>query len=187
MARESKKAKKRVNPFDVIIVLLVLCLLATFGFRIYNGVATKNDSNVSDYILTFECNGKVNSLGEYLDAGTPVYLSANKEILGYIYEGKDAVKVTVLTEAETEAATEFVTSADVESEIDTTEAETEKPLEYKKADIEGKIRLSANVNVYSGGVYYSIGDINFAPGSVLKIYTEEATFTVTVKSIAKAN
>ena len=54
MARETKKAKRRVNPFDVMIVLLLLCLLATFGFRIYRGVADKNDSNVSEYILTFE-------------------------------------------------------------------------------------------------------------------------------------
>lgn len=187
MARDAKKAKKRVNPFDVMIVLLVLCLIATFGFRVYRGVSAKNDSNVSEYILTFECDGRINSLGEYLDAGTPVYLTANKELLGYIQGGKDAIKVTVLTEAETEAATESDTAVETESVADASETETEKELEYKRSDIEGKIRLSADVKVYSGGVYYSIGDINFAPGSVIKVYTEEASFTLTVKSITKAD
>ena len=124
-------------------------------------------------------------MGDYLEKGAPVYLSANKELLGYIHNGKDSVKVTLLTEAETEAPVETGTSE--ETEAVSAESDTEQELKYRAANLEGKIRLSADVKVYSDGIYYSIGDINFAPGSVLVLYTEEAVFTVTVKSIVRAD
>ena len=125
MARNEKKAKRRVNPFDVMIVLLVLCLIATFIYRVYNGVSNKNDNSVSEYVLTFECDGKINSIGDYLDEGTPVYLLTSKELLGYMCGGDDEVKVTVLTEAETGTETETESGADDAS----IETETEKMLE----------------------------------------------------------
>ena len=182
MSREGRKAKRRVNPFDVVIILLVLCLVATFGYRIYKGVADKNDSNISSYVMTFECNGKISSLAEYLKAGTPVYIMANGELLGYVDKG--ALKVVEITENVTEAPAESESDSSFE---ETEELETAKPLPYTEVNIEGKIQLSRDLKVYSNGVYYTIGDLNFAPGSTLTLYTEEAAFTVTVKSIARVD
>ena len=61
----------------------------------------------------------------------------------------------------------------------------EEKLPYNKADIHGKIHLSEDVKVYNNGVYYSIGDFNFAPGSKLTVFTEEAVFTIVVESITQ--
>ena len=170
MARKVKRSRRKVNPFDVLIVLLVLCLAATFAYRIYQGVAHKDDRNTSSYVLTFTCNGEVSSMTDYLKSGTPVYLSANGELLGYIYG--DEFKVEEITEPAADG-----------TETGEVATENSKPLPYNNVNIEGKIILSSDLEVYSNGVYYSIGDINFAQGSKLTLYTEEASFTVTVKNI----
>lgn len=176
MAQEVKKTKKRINPFDVVIVLLILCLLATFGYRIYKGVEDKSDSKTSNYVLTFHCTENVDSLAEYLEKGTAVYLYANDEILGYMYDGKDHVTVSVITEGETQA--------DSEIESDGKSGEIARS-PYHRAEIHGKIHLSEDVQVYNNGVYYSVGDVNFAPGSKLAVFTEETIFTIVVDSITQ--
>ena len=182
MARSEKKAKRRINPFDVVVVLLVIGLLATFVYRIYKGVEDKSDSETSKYVLTFTCVESIDSLAEYLDKGTPVYLQANNEILGYVYDGKDRVSVSIYTEGES-TTDESETSSDASAAEEITSAEEKLP--YNKADIHGKIHLSEDVKVYNNGVYYSIGDVNFAPGSKLTVFTEEAVFTIVVESITQ--
>ena len=176
MARSEKKAKRRINPFDVVIVLLVLCLLATFGYRIYKGVEDKSDSKTSKYVLSFHCSENVDSLADYLEKGTPVYLSANNEVLGYIYDGKDSVQVSLITEGET--ADDTVEGSETLAETDTVEK-----VPYNRAEVHGKIHLSEDVKVYNNGVYYSIGDINFSVGSKLSVFTEETVFTIVVESV----
>lgn len=178
MANGEKKAKRRINPFDIVIILLVLCLLATFGYRIYKGVEDKSDSKTSKYVLTFYCAENVNSLADYLDKGTPIYLSANNEILGYVYDGKDAISVSLITEGASETETDESTEA-----LEST-SEIEK-VPYNSAEIRGKIHLSEDVKVYSNGVYYSIGDVNFAVGSKLAVFTEETVFTIVIESITQ--
>lgn len=176
MARNEKKTRRGVNPFDVVIVLLVLCLLSTFAYRVYKGVENNESSSGSEYVLTFSCEGKTESLADYLEGGTPVYLSANNELLGHIFEGKEAITVSELSETETEG------EADNRSESETVPGASSP---YKDAHILGKISLSDNVAVYNNGVYYSIGDVNFTVGSELVIYTEKTFFTIRVESISR--
>ena len=165
MAKNENKIKKRVNPFDVVIVLLVLCLVATFVYRIYTGVANKGgDSNLSNYVLTFRCEGTVDSVNDYFDEGEAVYLSVNGELLGYV-----SSKMTV----------EEVTSEGEEADTST--------FPYKTVNITCEIRLSRDVNVHNNGVYYSAGSVNFAPGSTIQIYTEEVALNVVVESVSMQN
>ncbi len=177
MANGEKKKRIRINPFDVVIVLLILCLLATFGYRIYNGVEEKSDSKTSNYVLTFACDQSVSSLADYLKKGTPVYLSANNEVLGYIYDGKNSVTVNVITEE--------TSSDNIENTDDVQDMGEKSP--YERAEIHGKIHLSEDVQVYKNGVYYTIKNVNFSVGSKLTVFTEEASFTLTVQSVSRVD
>ena len=128
-------------------------------------------------MLTFTCDQSVSNLADYLKKGTPVYLSANNEVLGYIYDGNKSVTVNIITE---ETSTDNIESADAAQD-------NEEECPYKRAEIQGKIHLSEDVKVYKNGVYYTIKDVNFSVGSKLTVFTEEATFTFTVQSISRVD
>ncbi len=175
--KESKKAKKRVNPFDVIIVLLILCLIGTLAYRVYDGVTVKNSKKDSKYVMSFECEGVYSSLVSYLKSNTAVYLS-DGELLGYVYTGKGGVDPVRIVERMTEPEIKDVTeTGGAENRA------TDVSYAYEKVKISGKIKLnSGTVKIQNGG-YYSVGESNFAVGSVVEVHTEKAVFTLKVISI----
>ena len=59
----------------------------------------------------------------------------------------------------------------------------DKKNEYERIDFSGKLRLSEDTNEVSSGNYYSIGEINFSKGSQIEVFTERASFTITVTAV----
>ena len=175
MAKANKKDRKKINAFDIAIILLLICLIGTFGYRIYEGVAGDSSKKVSEYVIEFECKD-YNSLVQYLGAGSEVYLVANGELLGYLYAEEGDARGAAYTLPETES--------DVTEEVETVEENL--PI-YKEVGIGGKIRLGSDAVKVKNGNYYSIGGINLTDGSVVEVYNENAVFTITVKNIDTAN
>ena len=175
MAKENaKKSKRGINALDVVIVLLVICLLGTVGYRIYKGVSDPDINKESKYIVEYSCDGVYNSLADYIERGDAIYFAKNGERLGHAYLGKEDTHVLM-------NATEDKGGEEVESG---TEAENaEEPVSYDKVSATGKLKLNADALYQKNGNIYEIGDISIAVGSVIEVYTVNTVFTITVTNI----
>ena len=172
MAKKSTHEKKRVNPFDVVVVLLVICLLVSLGYRVYVGIADETNRNVSEYVIEFESKD-CKSILSYLSSGTAVYMASNGELLGYLYASEDDGYRVV-----------YELPSD-DDEVESGAPQT-TPL-YSTVKFGGKIRLSADTVRVKNGEYYTVGGYNLTIGSVIEIYTEKTVFTITVKSFDTVN
>ena len=180
MAKEMKKKReKKITPFDVVIVLLVICLFGAFAYRVYDNVAAPRFEKNSQYIVSFSCNDDYNCVAKYLEDGEAVYLSSNGELLGYLYASNAGENpVTVISEATTEAP---ATETEVEGEDQHTETEE---VFYNPMIFIGNLKLNAEAVAVSNGNYYIVGDVNIARGSAVDVYTEDAVFTIVISDIA---
>ena len=171
--KEKKINGKRINAFDVMIILLVVCLVAALGYRIYTGVSDPDVGKTSDFVVEFECNDVYNSLAEYIDEGEQVYIAKNGLLLGSIYVDKKGG-----------APIEFVTE---EEEVEVTETDTGETVEqeklYEKVDVKGKLRLNPDAIMSELGNHFTIEGFGFAVGSEIEVYTADAVFTLKVTSI----
>jgi len=157
MSEQTKKKKVKINVIDVLIILLVIVLIATVVYRVYTGINDKTSSSKSRYVITFECNDVYDSLAKYLTDGKAVYLESNGTLLGHIHRNDDAA-LTVFGESVGKGA-------------------------YSMVSLRGYIKMSSEAVKSSSAGYYSIGDINVTVGSCIEVYTNETSFTLTVKSI----
>ncbi len=173
---KKKRERKKLNPFDVVVVLLILCLVGTLGYRVYQGVADPSFQKDSKYVVTFECDEEYNSVVKYLENNEAVYFSANGDLFGNLYAEKAGSDiVSIITEADTDAAE----TTDTESTDD-----GDTSYLYEKVKFTGKLKLNADAVFVSSGNYYTVGEINFNRGSVIEVYTEDAVFTLRVTGIA---
>lgn len=187
--RDGERVKKKINPFDVIIVLLLLCLLGTLAYRVYDGISVENADQESKYVVRFECDEAYNSVMGYLGADTAVYFD-DGELLGYIYYGKDGGdKVHVierLTEELPEELPEEQDTSSVENDADSVEEDSESAetaFIYEKVKLGGAVRLNHSAIKVENGGYYSVGENNFAVGSIIEVHTEKVVFSLKVVSV----
>lgn len=178
---EQKRSHRRINALDVVIVLLILCLVAAFAYRIYRGVSDPYTSKNSEYIVEFECEEVYNSLSEYIEEGEAVRLASNGEILGHVYMSKgDEKPIWIVTEA---PLTDGEAVED-ETETESGEASPEDSLpSYEPVRLAGKLSLSADAIAEKAGNYYTVGDVGIAIGSVVEVYTEDTVFTLLITDI----
>ena len=170
----NNKTKKKINVIDVVIILLVLVLVASVVYRIYGALSNGGSlSGESDYIVKFECDSEYNSLIKYLGEGQEVYFVSNGALLGYIYDDPSDERKAVY-----EIPKEIVTEGE--------ETAAAPKGQYSKVKIGGHLKLSDEAVKAKSGNYYTIQDRNISVGSTLKVYTKDAVFTITVKSITKA-
>lgn len=186
MAKKLKKKKdsKKLNPFDVVVVLLILCLVGALGYRVYQGVADPSFQKDSKYVVTFECDEGYNSLVDYLENNEAVYFSANGELFGNLYAEKAGSDlISVITEADADD-TEITDTEETEVENSGEESVEDPSSAYEKVKFTGKLKLNSDAVFVSGGNYYAIGEMNFNWGSVIEVYTEDAVFTIKVTGIS---
>ena len=176
MAKEKKEKKERrgINAFDVMIILLALCLIVALGYRIYQGVSTPDVVKNSKYVVEFECNEIYNSLPSYVDNDDIVYLANSGDVLGHIYMAKgDLYPLEIITDAAEDQP---------EDESGTEAGNEEEKISYNLVDARGKLKLNADAIEYDGN-YFTVGEIGFTVGSVIEVYTSNATFTIKITSI----
>lgn len=191
-----RKEKRRLNVFDAVIILLLLCLLISFGYRIWAGMDS-NSSGMRDayYVMEFECDAEYDSLLRYLEQGDAVYFSADGKLLGYLYADEDDENGAIYEivddiptfagdgdEEETEAASE---SGAAVGEYDNS-LYIPNPLPetvYDVVRLGGQIALNAETVKVKSGNYYFIGETNFTKGSVIEVYTDDAVFTLKVVNV----
>ena len=173
MAKEkTKKSRRRINALDVVIILLVICLIGTVGYRIYKGVSDPDINKESKYIVEYECDGVYNSVADYIKVGDAVYFASSGELLGSTYLAKGDSSVF-----------EIITDAVGEEETETETGEAEEPIAYEKVKAVGKLKLNADTTYNKTGNIYEIGDISFTEGTVIEVYTQNAVFTLKITSI----
>lgn len=169
MSSENKKTRRKINVIDVVIILLVLALIGTVVFRIYTKISDNPSNKHSKFIVTFECDEEYNSLVKHLKSGDAVYFSSKGTLIGYLYDapgdGKSAVYEIKASGVET----------DTDNNADA----------YVKTRLGGKMRLASNAVKVKNGEYYTIEDVTISKGSTIKVYTEKAVFTLTVKDISE--
>ncbi len=163
MSGNVKKKKAKFNVIDVLIIFLVVVLIATVAYRVYTGINDKTSPSRSQYVITFDCDGEYNSIVNYLTQGKAVYLASNGKLLGHMY-------------APNENGSAYITSAN-------SDGESSNAASYDKVSIRGYISMSSETVKIAAGNYYSIGDVNLSVGSTINVYTNDAEFTLTVKSI----
>ena len=164
MKIKKKRERKKINAFDVVIILLILCLIVTFAYKMYDGIADPTFKKDSKYVVTFKCDDEYISLAKYLENGEAVYFEKNGELLGNLYaenNGASAVAVANSSAEEGEANA------------------------YAKAELSGKLKLNANAVEVNAGNYYTIGDMNVAAGSEIRVFTDDTVFTLKVVNISE--
>ena len=182
--KNTGKEKRKLNAFDVLVIFLVICLIATFAYRIYEGFSEENNRGNSQYLLRFECKSEYNSMLKHLPAGEAVYISSTGELLGYINASSSGeASLYIITE---EASTE-PDEASGEETGKGTGAVTDNKDAYNKVKLGGEIRLSADVSKRHDANLYTVGSMNITVGSELNVYTQNAEFTLTVVSISAIN
>ena len=195
----NRNEKRRLNVFDAVILLLLLCLVISFGYRIYLGI-DKNASGIEDayYIMSFECDREYDSLLRYLENGDAVYFASDGKLLGHLYAGAEHENGAVYEIVDDIPTFAGVDESGSETDVEESESETlgvgqyDNSLQvpsklpdqtYEVVRLGGQIALnSETVKVKSGG-YYFIGETNFTEGSVIEVYTVDAVFTIKVVDI----
>ena len=152
-----KKERRGLNVIDVVIILLLIALVGTAGYRIYTEVTGGGIVAQSNIVLTFEAQVDDEGIVNYLKEGNTVYFTTDKSQLGRLYD-KDA---------EDGKGPVFV----IESDDD------------EKITLSGSLTLVADARKASGREYYVINGRNISVGSKLDVYTENAVLKITVKSI----
>ena len=176
MAKENrqKKEHRRINAFDVAIILLILCLLGALGYRIYQGVSDPDTRKESKYIVEFECEGVYNSLIDYVENGETVYFADSGEILGHMYMTKDSMAVMeIITEETEETETEETDSA----------AEQEAKPSYETVRAKGQLKLNADAVKSGVGNHFTLGDRGFTAGTVIEVCTSDTVFVLKITNI----
>lgn len=169
---KEKREHRRINAFDVMIILLALCLLGALGYRIYQGVSTPDVVKNSRYIVEFECDGIYNSLAEYVDNDDVVYFAKSGEVLGHIYMTReDSHPLEIITEG-------VEPTPDEETETET----EEEGVSYEKVNARGKLKLNADA-IETEENYFTVGELGFTTGSVIEVYTSKATFIIRITGI----
>ena len=172
MAKNVKKKRdKKITALDVVIVLLIIGLLATFAYRVYDGIADPGFKKNSKYTLAFVCDDEYNSIAKYLEDGEAVYIASTGELLGNLYAKKAGEPVITVSGG----------SADVETDGESSDLASETL--YEKVILSGNLKLNADADAISAGNYYTVGGINIVGGSTIEVYTEDTVFTLTVASI----
>ena len=168
------KAIRKFNVFDIIVILLVIVLIASFVYRIYMGVDKISGQSRAKYAISFECDSEYSSLLKYIQEGDAVYFEHDGVLLGYIYAKDDSDDGAVYQVVDkTRNAEDSVESVESDDTV----------VEYEKITIGGFIKLNVDTVKAKSGSHYVIGDTNISNGSVIRVYTEIATFTITVKDV----
>ena len=167
--KKIKKTKVKINAFDVFVILLVLCLIATAVYKLYGSASINNGGENADVTVKFKCDGEYDVILDYLSEGDAVYLESGK-ILGYI--SKDSAKKDLF---------EVSYKADENGEtpsVDDTAGNT-----YKMIAFAGEIKLNGSASKSGRGAYYVIGEDNVTVGGKLTVHTKNCEFTITVTDI----
>ena len=206
----NQKQRKGINAFDAVVILLLLCLVATFAYRIFTGFGESEDGvSGSKYVMEFQCDGEYNSILRYLQSGDAVYLASDGKLLGYLYTGSEyengaiyeiagagaGARTMVIETSEEEGAlpTETVGAEDGAVEIESgandgyylpTPSLPAADQFYHTVRLGGQLALNSETVKVKSGNYYSIGDTNFTVGSVIEVYTDDAIFTLKVAKIS---
>lgn len=192
-----RKEKRRLNVFDLVILLLLLCLLITFGYRIYAGIDKNNSGGDSYYMMSFECESEYDSLLRYLEEGDEIYFVADGKLLGSLYAGADhengaiyeivddiptfAEKETSESESDADETETSIASGKYDNSLQAPAKTPEQT--YEMVRIGGQIALNSETVKVKNGGYYFIGESNFTEGSVIEVYTVDAVFTIKVVDI----
>ena len=163
---KTSRNRRRLNVIDVLIIMLVLALLATVGYRVYAQITESDEGKKSEYVISFESDAEYRAMMKSLKNGDEVYFCSDGILMGYIYDKKDDGKAVVY-------------------ELGLADGEEAGTALYDKISFGGMIALSAQADEIKGSDYLVIGDRNLSVGSKIEVYTEKATFTITVKSIGK--
>ncbi len=176
MARKNKERKK-INPFDVAVILLLICLVATFAYRVYAGISADDPENKEvKYIMEFTCEEEYDSILSYLAPGDAVYFGDEK-LLGFLYAGEEENAVYAVVDPD------HMQSPAPDGNGGETAGEVKL---YTPIRLEGRISLNGETVRVKNGNYYSIGGTNLTVGGKLHVYTEKADFTLVVRSITIA-
>lgn len=176
MAKEirQKKEHRRINAFDVVIILLILCLAGAFGYRVYQGVSDPDTRKESKYIVEFECEGVYNSLVDYIENGETVYFADSGDVFGHMYKTKDsAAAMEIITEKSDEAETE---------ETGSEEEQNTKPF-YETVRAKGQLKLNADAIKSGVGNHFTLGDRGFTTGTVIEVCTSDTVFVLKITNI----
>lgn len=156
-----KKERKRLNVIDVVIILLLVALIGTAGYRIYSAVAKDESDSQSNIVVSFEAEVEDEGILNYLESGSAVYLATDKTQLGNLFDPVEGDALGAVYKEKTE-----------ESGIIT---------------VCGTLRLHEDAHKAQDGEYYVIDDRNITVGSTLEVYTDTAVLKITVKSIEVAS
>lgn len=155
-----KKERKRLNVIDVVIILLLVALVGTAGYRIYTEIAKEESDSQSNIIVVFEAKVEDEGILNYLENGSAVYLTADQTQLGNLFDSDTSDTHGAVYKKQTE-----------ESGVIT---------------VCGALRLVEDARKAQDGEYYVVNDRNITVGSTFEIYTDTAVLKITVKSIEVA-
>lgn len=152
-----RKERKGLNVIDVVIILLLVALLGTAGYRIYTEITGNGSGKQSNITVIFEAEVEDEGIVNHLYDGAAVYFTSDNTRLGNLYDGN----------AEDGLGAVYVASR----------------TESGNVILCGTLRLTSQASHAQDGEYYVIDGRNISVGSRISVYTETAVLNITVKGI----
>ena len=155
-----RKERKGLNVIDVVIILLLIALLGTAGYRIYTEVASGESNRQSNIIIVFEAQVEDGGIVNYLYDGAAIYFTSDNSQLGNLLDrnAEDGLGPVYEVECGEDGAVTLC----------------------------GTLCLVADAYKAQDGEYYIIDDRNITVGSRIDVYTDTAVMQITVKAIEAA-
>ena len=197
MDNENKKRSRRINVFDVLIIVLVLALIA--GMIVRYTVLDKIDtaSSFDSYNVYFEANGISESALEALNntlkgeqtGDNWVYLSGGETKLGDMVKDKNQLnEILSPNPAQLEIKDENGKTVTVSYDKENTESGEKAELHeiyHVTYDVENILIVCEGFYSSETGSFLLNGTANIAPGSTVDVQTKYGDFTLTITAIEK--
>ena len=169
---ENEKKKRGLGALDVLIIVLLLAVAGSAGFRYYRDsrVKASQAAELSDYVITFQIkNIRETSANSYLIEGDEFYLDENNEYFG-VYNGSISV-----ADAQKYYEMDNGTVVSVMSKL---------PDEQYRVDVVGSVTASGRED--SNKCFLLNGKRYIVNNGELQIHSRKVAFTVLVTDISKA-
>ena len=159
--RSSSKEKKRLNIFDVLIIVVVIACVAAIGVRVY---FTANVNNADEsVVITYEVYGISAENAEEFTQGKKIYLQSNDAEVGII---NTVIKNASRVEAIDDDGTITVVG------------------DPYLITVTGKMTLYGKT---SDSGFFVNGQTQISLGSSLSVYTDRNMFTLTVVEMTQTS
>lgn len=170
--KSTKRASRRGNVLDIVIVLLVLAAIATVGYRYYQSAKEVENDSQKDVLVTFEVKQLLASAEDVLQAKDTLFLDSTGDFFGRLQVYANASDGSIFS----------VSASKVTVQDENGNYVTVDNPDTSLVDVTGSAKCRGRLN--DDGSFLLDGRTPITPGQTIAVHTERVSFVLTVMGIA---